>query len=315
MAVKVVEAARLLWCPGLVTLNGEPKVSIQDWISTTNYSPSVSNGDILLQGCDVHKFTEVLGANINRTTAAGSETLCNITEVVAVPKSLGWPYVKLYYAAYFYAHALLRIWGQSASFLRTLELMPIRTAFNSYNIALPFKALTGQFLLSVDRASSTVKVASDNGGGGAHESLWRAYHNALTSFRASIRSSPFLTSDKTTLDAELVSFVSLISGRGANVAWLSTIRNEIQYRQSEGVWYPYTGKLKVAALQAQVDLLRRGKLDFSQIVSSNVTGLSQFELACVAIILFSRNVLADMQAVGGSKSYLRHGQRKFEESL
>lgn len=139
MAITVVEAARLLWCPGLVQLTGHHKSTIYHWLATATYAPSVAGRVLKLVGIDNQRFLAALGSDINRSAMAASETLLNIIEIEDLPKSLAWPYVKLYYSSLFYAHALLRIWGRSPSYFRTLELIPLRNLLDVYAITSPYK--------------------------------------------------------------------------------------------------------------------------------------------------------------------------------
>src|SRR5947209_7468874 len=103
MTLTLIEASRTMWCPGLSQLGGHPKGTIHDWLATSTYAPVATHNKIILTGIDKQRFIEVLGSDINRMACAGGETLRNITEIVGLPKSLGWPYVKLYYASLFYA--------------------------------------------------------------------------------------------------------------------------------------------------------------------------------------------------------------------
>lgn len=93
------------------------------------------------------------------------------------------------------------------------------------------------------------------------------------------------------------------------------MRNNIQYRQAEGLWYPYRGKMKTAILQQDVQLLIEEAYSYEKYMSPVTDDLDRFKAACSAIISFARAIIGDMARVGGSKSFIRHGQRKFEDAL
>ncbi len=303
-----------MWCPGLAQLVGHPSGTIHDWLATATYAPVVTHSVLVLSGINNQRFLEALGADINRTTSAASETLKNIIEVDGLPKSLAWPYVKLYYAALFYAHALLRVWGRSPSYFRTLELMQLRNVLSTYAVTSPFKVQTAQYMLIADMNASAVNLQVDSGSG-SHESLWRELYRALSDLQVLVENGPYLATDRQTVVSQLRSFQSLISKGGSNLSWPSQMRNDIQYRQAEGVWYPYQGKAKTATLQAEIAAAIGGQVGLSTLISASGTDLVQFRCACIAIVCFVRGVIADMTAVGGSKSFLRYGQRKFEDAL
>ncbi len=304
-----------MWCPGLVQLTGCPSGTVHDWLATATYAPIVAGKSLVLSGINNHTFLVALGADINRITSAASETLKNIVEIEKMPKSLGWPYVKFYYASLFYAHAMLRIWGRSPSYFRTLELMALRGTLAAYAVTAPYKIQTGSYLLRADMAASSIHLLPDNGDGGSHESVWREFHRALSDFRTVVANASYLSADKQSIDGQLKSLMALISKNGSNIPWPSQMRNAIQYRQVEGLWYPYQGKTKTSALQQEAMALIKGQTDLSNCMSSGGTDLMQFRSACAAIICFVRGTIADMTAIGGTKSFLRHGQRKFEEAM
>ncbi len=315
MALTIIEAARLMWCPGLAQLARQPRGNIQHWLATATFAPAVAKGKIILSGINEQVSLEALGSDVNRIASAASETLKNITEINALSKSLAWPYVKLYYAALYYAHSMLRIWGRSPSYFRTLELIKLRDILSTYGITQPYKLQTGQYLLTFNMADSAVNLEADNGGGGAHEFLWRELHRALADLRASVLSGPYLAADSRKVCGQIDSLSALISRNGQNVAWPSQMRNDIQYRQAEGVWYPYQGRAKTSSLAHDVANIMAGDMDILQFMSNSGNDLARFRSSCLAIICFVRNVISDMSAIGGPKSFLRFGQRKFEDAI
>lgn len=315
MAVTVVEAARLMWCPGLAQLTGRPEGGLHKWVATGTHAPSVSGSSLLLSGINTQDFLGALASDINRLSSAASETLKNIAEVKDIPKSLAWPHVKLYYASLFYAHAVLRIWGRSPSYFRTDELMPLRGVLGAYGITtFPFKLTTGQFLLLADMKAATVTIIHESSGNGAHETAWKEFAQALKDLQQTVRGAPYLAEDRKALEGQLTAFLALITKNGSHQSWLSQMRNDIQYRQAEGVWYPYHGKSKTTSLEQEVAAVVSGKGELHKLLSTGGADLAQFRSACCAVICFARRIIDDMSVIGGAKSFLRHGQRKFEDA-
>lgn len=315
MAVTLVQATRLKWCVGLAQLEGRPKETIHQWLASATYAPSIAGKALLLSGVNNRFVLGALGMDINRTASAASETLRNIVEIGDIPKSIAWPHVKLYYAALFYAHVLLRVWGRSPSYFRTLEMIHLRNTLAAYSVVAPFNVVTGQYLVSANLGASTVELRADNGGGGSHEVLWREFYQSLGDLRGILSASGYLEADKRRLDQEIATLISLISDSGASVSWLSQMRNDIHYRQAEGVWYPYQGKTKASSIQQEVRVLLTGSADFSKLVSVTGSSLVRFRAACLAVVCLARAVLDDMEKIGGAKSFLKHGQRRFEDGI
>lgn len=315
MPVTLIEAARLMWCPGLAQLAGRPHGGLHNWVTTGTYAPSVSGSSLLLSGINKQDFLCAMASDINRLSSAASETLMNIVEIKEVPKSLAWPYVKLYYASLFYAHTVLRIWGRSPSYFRTDELMPLRGALGAYGITdFPFKLTTGQFLLLADMGAATATFIHESGGSGAHETAWKGFAQALRDLHQTVGQSRYLEEDRNAIKGQLEAFLALITKNGGHQSWLSQMRNDIQYRQAEGVWYPYLGKSKTTSLEQEVAALVSGKGDLHKLLLSGGSDLAQFRSGCLAIIYLARGIIDDMSDIAGAKSFLRYGQRKFEEA-
>jgi hypothetical protein len=54
--------------------------------------------------------------------------------------------------------------------------------------------------------------------------------------------------------------------------------------------------------------------NFAMLAQGTQSELTLFKFACTAVILFGQNVMADMSAIGGPKSFLKHGSHKFEQT-
>lgn len=312
----LVEAARNLWCPGLSSLEGNPKAGVQEWLAGATYAPIVSADHIILSGIDQQNFLNALAADINRVSSAASESLCNINSNETIPKSVAWPFVKLYYSSLFYAHCVLRVWGRSPTYLRTSDLIQLRQVVAAYGLVAPFKLQTGQFLIAADMPSSAISMAADSGNGGTHEAIWRAFHSALADLASRIESGPYVTDDKDRVKNAIARLSILLTNSGSNSSWLSFMRNNIQYRQSDGVWYPYPGRrLRTTEIETQVTALREGKLELDVMLSATGDDLSLFRAACMAVIILGRGVLADLSRSAGPRGFLQYGQYRFEGSL
>jgi hypothetical protein len=308
----IIDASRLLWCHNLTRVNSRPERSIQDWLSVAGFSPTIVGDAIALDGIDDLSFLNALAFDINRLSTAASETLRNVTEIPRIPKSLGWPHVKLYYSAFFYAHVLLRIWGRSPSYMRTTDLLNLRRMLTAYGIVSPFSLKTGQFLVQVSGPSFRVQITSDDGGGGTHEMLWREFMGAFNDLKVAVGASSFRSTDKVEVIQSIDRAISLISHGGSNKSWLSQMRNDINYRHIAGLWYPYSGRRKTTDLEKYVNDGCHGSVDFSKFLKSTGDDLALFQGACMFVIAFARRVVSDFAKVSGSSSFLSYGQRQFE---
>lgn len=284
-------------------------------MSSAAFAPATTNREILLTGISEKELLDALGFDINRLSVAACETLRNISEIPAVPKSMGWPYVKLYYASFFYAHCLLRVWGRSVSYFRTADLLQLRNVLNAYNITAPFQLNTGQYLLAADTINSRAILSIDRGGNGTHDSVWRELSKAFGDLKIAISSSQFLQADKHRLISHIDQAASLLSNGGANIAWPSVMRNDINYRQAEGVWYPYRGRSKTSELSNLISSANLDSYDYTKLLNSSGSDLVRFRSGCLFLICFIRGVLTDLANNGGTKSFIKFGQIQFESAF
>lgn len=288
---------------------------MQEWLTSANYAPGLSGSEVELVGIEPRHLMRAFAGDLNRTASAGSESLYNIIRNDSLPKSLGWSYVKLYYSSLFYAHTILRIWGRSPSYLRTSDLMRIRHSFDTYGIQAPFKLNTGQYIFTADFSFPRLKIRADKSGGGTHEAIWREFGDALSNLRSKIALAPYTSADKTALDAALLSATALLTNNGANSAWLSVMRNDIQYRQAGGLWYPYTGRKKATSLCASVKHLLADETSVELSIDRSGDDLTRFHSACTFVIVFARQILADLANASGARSFLKFGQAEFERAV
>lgn len=313
--VRLFEVSRIMWLPGLVGLRGRPDCNIHEWLANANFAPAISGTNVQLYGLETQFLLRAFAGDINRAASAGSESLRNIVNIASIPKSLGWSYVKLYYAALFYAHALLRIWGRSPSYLRTSDLLRVRQIFTAYGLNPPIKLQTSQYLLQANAGASELVVALDKGGGGTHEAIWREFSAALQALKMQMGISAYTSTDKERLDIVLKAAASVLSNDGANAAWLSHMRNDIQYRQTEGVWYPYKGNQRSSDLADKALALLNGEKIAEELADVSGDALCRFGAGCSFTIALGREVLSDLSNAAGPHSFLRFGQTQFERSL
>lgn len=304
-----------MWVPGIDRLDGKPSYNMHGWLTTENFAPTITDGIIELQGVDPKILLQAFAGDLNRVALAGSESLNNIVNIPTIPKSLGWPYVKLYYSAFFYAHAILRAWGRSPSYLRTSDLIRVKQVFQLYTLSPPFKLQTGQYLLSAGSNADSLFIAPMNSGGGTHEAIWRIFQTELSDLQSRVIAAPYTSSDKGAISGALNSAVNLLTNHGANTAWPSAMRNDIQYRQTEGLWFPYTGRKKTVDFARHVTDILCDTKKTEDVLACQNDNLSRFQAACSFVVVLARQMLSDLSQVGGAKSFLKFGQSDFERSL
>lgn len=309
----LTSSLRLKWVPVLPSVAGRPPFEVIDWLAKGTYAPSAVDGAVCLQGIDGSSFASAIAKEINRLSLACSETLHVVQEKPECPKSAAWVLVKAYYAALFAAHALLRTWGKWPTYLRTLDLIALRDTFKAYGVVPPFTLVGSPFIVHANLKAGEVILRK--GQGGTHEEVWSSVVKQIGELKSLIKSSVLVSSDKEIAEHMLSQLVKLMTSNGKSDTWMSMQRNDIQYRQSFGVWYPYKGRKKVKDLCEDVESVIKGNWNLKEGVKWKEDDIDRFWSACLCLVVIMRLTLSDMRSVNKEKSFLAHGFLHFERTL
>lgn len=152
-------------------------------------------------------------------------------------KSLvGWPLLKLYYSAFFSAHAIIRSQGAGVVNFDSDDLKNLNRLIKIHNATQPgFSA--GTYVYQIERTSRPILILKPmEEKGGVHESFWKYFITYLNTAaaKAALDGQPdaaeFVTGVKELADAIKVGSRSSV--------WFSAMRNEINYQHKYGVWFP-----------------------------------------------------------------------------
>lgn len=242
------DALRPRWSPGLNNVKRPEFHSIESWLikGTFGWLPAASGTARLdVRGSGI-ALTGALASEISRFSCAAYESLMDANPPGASPKALGWPLIRHYYATFYCAHALLRIAGDSLTFVSATTVTALNRVGGQYLGVSP-QLTAGLYKIKPDRNSPNVieltKISA--GSGGSHEELWKQFLDFLTEIENSI----VLTQGQVPAAIDAVRVSTQLrthlcrQGKG-NGAWPSGIRNSLNYRHEHGVWYPYTKKVQ-----------------------------------------------------------------------
>src|ERR1035441_8432610 len=109
------DITRPFWLAGLNQVSGPQLKGIGGLICDEEYqiySP-ITPTSFVLSFTDAEPFLSAFAGDINRIGSASFESALGIVKSSALPKSTAWLVIQTYYSAFFSAHALLRILGES----------------------------------------------------------------------------------------------------------------------------------------------------------------------------------------------------------
>lgn len=146
--------------------------------------------------------------------------------------------------------------------------------------------------------------------GGTHESFWGVFGERLRAATDNVLRGPLVPTDAQAVFGQLAAFALLIKRHGS-YSWLSTLRNDLQYRHGYKVWFPSgVGKRDRQTLSR---LISQWKLDPMYVsLDAARNDLGEFVLACAFIVGLCRVLLVRIVEQSPKKrSFLQYGPSIF----
>lgn len=243
--------------PGLNLVGNVSGNGIADWLENGSYAwiSNLSAGVVELQPA-LHddSLSLAFASEVSRFSCAAYETILDASPPLASQRSLAWPLVKRYYAAFYSCHALLRVTGCSFTYVSGKLVNKLNAAASMYFGVSPMLT-AGQYQVAFDASSSMVRLHLASSGGGSHEEMWKKTIDFLIEMENVVAASQGSLPDAIRAIQTSQSLRDTLCKAGKkNGAWLSSIRNLINYRQDFGVWFPYSiSKIHSDAIIAKID--------------------------------------------------------------
>ncbi|WNM56517.1 hypothetical protein [Candidatus Nitrospira allomarina] len=186
-----------------------------------------------------HSFFLALANDCDRMARAAFETITNIQSNPTFPKSSSWHFIQSYYSAFFSAHAILRVFGISCNQFDQEHMNKILEQVELFDRANGVSRLEkGFYKLQFNDSTNEIefKKLKDS-----HRDTWACFLTLIKELIQKI--------DQTTgLGDEKIKAINLLSeikdgltrsGGSSTGNWLSIIRNDVNYRHSHGLWFPF----------------------------------------------------------------------------
>lgn len=225
--------------------------------------------------------------------------------------AIPWSLVRLYYSAFYASHVVVRLLGRACCWLESTHLTRIDDVHRAVTGSpLPFRAEPGSYLCAVDRDGSQFtlsRISASNRG--AHEALWAVVEVAIRDRTPTVLSGTLPTRDAQLVVAKLDEFRDLAKLNGSS-AWLSKVRNAIQYRMEHNVWHPTQVGMRERRELAKLFKAWQDdpiNLDLAAVRARPL--LVQFAAACTFLIALCRALLSRIEqaSLDRQRSFVRHG--------
>lgn len=234
---------RSRWVGGLNKVITPTVTGVESWLLAGGYSwlPSPPGTVQLDVSSDTESLANAIASEVARFSCAAYESLLDAVPGAHTDRSLGWALVRYYYATFYAAHALLRISGQSVTMVAPQTAITLNSIGGQYLGVSPGIS-SGLHLVRTDPSCSTrvliTKIGSS--GGGSHEEMWKLFLALVLELETQLILTQGQSQDALAAVQVLTDLRQQLCRRGKNNgAWLSSVRNDLNYRQGHGVWYPY----------------------------------------------------------------------------
>lgn len=302
----IADGLLLMHVPTIARVSKRPKRMIQQWLGAGTFVPRVdaSAKSIILERIDWDGLAEAMASDIDRLSKAGRETLQVTTCVDGMPKATAWILIQTYYASFYFAQSIMRICGTVPSYYAPGELSKLNQILSVYGLQSPFP-LKGQLLLTVESSTKSVTITQGNGGA-SHEATWHELDRLLNRITPLLSGSAIIGSDQVLIQLEIDKLKSAISGSNTGNSKLSSVRNNVQYRQELGGWYPYTNSIK------STDLIRRIARSLSEketiltFETNHHVATIKFLKSCLCVAAAGSKLLVRLESIYGA-GFLRKG--------
>jgi hypothetical protein len=233
---------------------------------------------------------------ITRISIAAFETL-NERRLDKNSRSIGWFLIERYYAAFFAAHAVMRMMGSGCGPVGRLQGLSVIRVANLWAAPAPSSYSAGLHKFRFDNISST--FFADSISGSPHESFWRLFDSALNDISVAVLSSKVnLSLDTLSRQAvsnkldQLRQNLSYLSS--GNAIWLTAVRNSINYDHKFAAWYPYEGRQKYyRELYKHSDSWKKDSMEI-ELSSYEGEDLMRFQATCNFILAICRETIEEM---------------------
>jgi len=241
---------RLRWVSGLNKVMTPTLVGVDSWLMTGAYSwiPSPAGVVLLDVSTNTDSLADAIASEVSRFSCAAYESLLDAEPGIHADRALGWALVRYYYATFYAAHALLRISGQSVTMLSPQTASRLNVIGGQYFGMSP-GITTGLHLVRIDPHNrSRVSIRKIGGSsGGSHEEMWKLFLGLVVELEGQLILTQGQSQDALLAVQTLTDLRKQLCRRGKNNgSWLSSVRNDLNYRHEHGVWYPYKLTSKAA---------------------------------------------------------------------
>jgi hypothetical protein len=285
-------------------------------VKSAGYALTVTIGQkkrLALDFRESNTISAALASDCGRFSCAAFQSVSNISNELENRDSFAWSFVKLYYAAFYAGHALIRVLGEGCSYFYKPHTDRLATVADAQGIDPPLRIDSGLYHCVLGPGASVATFARAAAvSGGTHEAFWFIFGSKMKAISESILLGPLPRSDGQAIFAQVDQMINIIS-RKTGYSWLSVVRNDLQYRLQHGAWYPERVRSQIRSnLARAAGQWTRDPMSID--MANQRLGLrGDFVLTCSFIVSLCREIFGHIadRSSEGRRSFARTGPLAF----
>ena len=311
---EICNALRAFRLLDLDTIKSEGPHGLPAWLGLKDfqiYEP-VTQDTFTLSVAGTDSILEPWAWDCNRIAVACFESISTSSAIPLLPKSQAWYLIKVYYSAFYGANSIMRILGNTCRHFDAAHTASVYEIANLYGQDRGVVSIhDGYYECDFDALGRELKCRRVNAiGGDSHRAFWTVFCRQLDEIVAKMLTRPIAQAYVQEVAQKLSELCSnLRYGGNVGGSWLSAIRNQVNYRIDNRLWFPYSdfvsylGQLRSRESKwlqdpLTIDLACHGPKDFSRFVNT-----------CLFIVALCRALVIDLwqDCHPPSKSFLTRG--------
>lgn len=224
-------------------------IDVKGWIANQGYFIDVDlqKDAFTLRVADSDPLIKALGNDLNRMAIATFESAAGVRSDEVLPRSMAWGAIRAYYASFFAAHTLMRLFGVACSQLDHEHTSKIFQSAQIFGKTGGLSSIeSGFYAIEMNRDFTAVKFRKLKD---SHRDTWAELLGVIQNLENAIPGAVAISAHKITASNILTALKEGISTANSQKGnWLSTMRNSINYRHTHGTWFPYSSKASKSEL-------------------------------------------------------------------
>lgn len=313
----VADALQAFVVAGLMSVRGRvADMTLADLLTRpqkAGYDLDYNDADrtILIDFRESELVARAIAADCCRLGSAAFQTISTVADEMKNTATLPWSLVKLYYAAFYAGHAVLRICGESCSYFNRSHTDRIATILSAMGKVPKFSVDSGLYHCIVSPSATGLKCQQAKGAvGGGHESFWKVFGAWTKATSEAVLTGALTSAEAQEVFVKLEKLTTLIGGNGSRAhGWLSLIRNDLQYRHEFGVWSPSKLRKNERKFLGRLAEQWRREPMTVDLELGGVSPLGQFVIACAFVVALCRVMMVRIgeRSTADGRSFVHFG--------